>query len=251
MTAREIRPLTPEPPDVLGVTYHVAYAPIPPGIPQLGDVLPFVVSRIDHRDYLPAGEMVDVTVRPAWRAPAPEGEPRERCPHTDPGIPSINHPETPTAPPWQCVHDAGHEGSHSPVHCCDKRVRGLHYPGPWQCVRALDHDGDCTPPSESRHIPKPLRECNREELISAAALAFTNQDIAERDKRELTKHALRWERRVGRIAAYALSKGRSPHGNNHKPFCWLKSAHCLAFAILGSGGLDSAEADMARGPETS
>jgi hypothetical protein len=62
-------------PTVLGVTYHIGTGPIPLAVPDLGEELPFRVSQVATREYLPAGVMVEVTIRPAWRAPAPEDDP--------------------------------------------------------------------------------------------------------------------------------------------------------------------------------
>lgn len=165
-----------------------------------------------------------------------------RCGHVDPGIPSVNHPQQPTVAPWRCAKVTGHEGGHAPVAVCQKTV--VVGSRSWPCVFAIGHQGRCWPPVESRWLPKPLRECSREELIGAASLAFAQAELTERGAREAVQRAASWEDRVGRLAGHVLDGVRSPHGNRHVPDCWRRHPHCLAFAIIGSGGLESALADL-------
>lgn len=165
-----------------------------------------------------------------------------RCDHIDPGIPSINHPERPVVSAWRCAKDAGHEGSHAPVAVCQKTA--MVRTRPWPCVLAIGHQGACEPPVESAWLTRPLRECDREELIAAASLAFTDATLTKREAQETVRRGMAWENRIIQLAGYVLDNIRSPHGNRHEPGCWRRHPHCLAFAILGSGGLESAERDI-------
>jgi hypothetical protein len=159
-----------------------------------------------------------------------------RCTHTDPGRPSVNHPDRPVVSAWQCVREQGHDGPHAPVAVCDENVVVRHKL--WPCVLADGHEGEHVPASESGHLSKPLRAMDYEELIAAASLATA--EMARRDASQLNERLRSWEAQVHLVASVVLGEVHSPHGNNHTGTCWRKYLHCLAFAIIGSGGLDRA-----------
>jgi hypothetical protein len=163
-----------------------------------------------------------------------------RCTHTDPGRPSVNHPDRPVVPTWQCVREQGHDGPHAPVVVCGEIIMVRH--NPW-------HEDEHVPASDSRYVNKPLRAMDREELIAAATLAFEAAEAARRDASQLNAHLRRWEAQVHLVASVVLGQVRSPHGNNHTDTCWFKHPHCLAFAIIGSGGLDRAMESVRGGRE--
>jgi hypothetical protein len=165
-----------------------------------------------------------------------------RCTHTDPGKPSVNHPDRPVLPAWQCVREQGHDGPHAPVAVCSEIVMVQH--NPWPCVLADGHEDEHVPASDSRYVNKPLRAMDREELIAAATLAFEAAETAKRDASQINARLLRWEMQVYRVTSVVLRQVRSPHGNSHTDTCWRKHSHCLAFAIIGSGGLDRAMESM-------
>lgn len=168
------------------------------------------------------------------------------CPYSESGTPSVNHPGEWVVKPWQCVQEEGHDSPHAPVAACREPVRVE--ARDWPCIRALDHQGDHDPGEDSRWLRMPIREMDREEMIQSIGLLVTHLEAAKRDLREQTTRMHTWEHSVRRVATHALG-GKSPHGNNHTPDCWRKHAACLAFAIIGSGGLEGAKADIARAQE--
>lgn len=163
---------------------------------------------------------------------------RPRCPYTNPGIRSVNHPDKPIRAPWRCTREAGHEGGHAPVEICPLTVDVQRRP--WPCVLAAGHDGDCRPDPASRWLARPPRRMDREELIQSIALMASALSAAERNARDLNGHLTRGQQQVEAVAAHVLGSVKSPHGNSHTGDCWLRHPHCLAFAIIGSYGLERA-----------
>lgn len=114
----------------------------------------------------------------------------------------------------------------------------------WPCVYAKGHAGDHRPPVEAAWCHKPLRDMDREELISTATLVFTQLETTQRDARESLARAEQWGSRVARLARYVVENTKRSSGA-HDSGCWTRHARCFAFAIWGSGGLEDAERHLA------